>query len=613
MDYKLKNRDGVETTYAKDKIKIPAATGDSMVVFTQGKAQAEKTVDINANGAFTVEPDAGFAFIKKVSGTVAVPIREPDLQEKTLHIGSNGKASVSPDAGKDGLSKVDIIVAVPTPAPTLQKKSISITANGTGSVLPDAGKDGLSEVDYTVDVPASTPILQEKTVTITENGTTEVTPDSGQDGLSKVTVDVDVGVSTNSAPKSLNYEGINFVSWDGTVVETWTLTQLQNATKLPDLPNAPRAYMAPCISQGTYYPTVGMLVEGGFSIDLAYDLIKSMTTQCFGWNSTLADLKAANMPAVVGVVFEARKTFDMGDLGTATSVPIQRMPMAVVLEVPDNTTISLTKIDYEILDDGQGNHKPSSLSYAAGGEYVLYLRYAKVGPSSGYAVSEEMRPYVKSIICAAYFGDPRNYVGCATFSTNPPWALCPNIKCISLSPNCTSAGFQVTEGCMSLETVSFPVKLYATSAEQKLSMEAFFYNSDDAQYAQYAQYARRLKFVCMPPASIIGAVSDWNAVAGAEAICITTNPGAISSAPATSSASVYAFVQMRLVDLSHCAEMVPYPFYLGNASSGDKGPLFDVSNAKGWNACKIKVPAALLDQYKAAEGWSDYANYIVGV
>lgn len=73
MDYKLKNRDGVETTYAKDKIKIPAATGDSMVVFTQGEAQAEKTVDIAENGAFTVEPDAGYAFVKRVSGTVDVP------------------------------------------------------------------------------------------------------------------------------------------------------------------------------------------------------------------------------------------------------------------------------------------------------------------------------------------------------------------------------------------------------------------------------------------------------------------------------------------------------------------------------------------------------------
>lgn len=83
MDYNLKNRDGVETTYTKEKLKIPAATGDSMVVFTQGEAQAEKTVDITKNGAFTVEPDAGFAFVKKVSGTVAVPAPVTTVNGKT--------------------------------------------------------------------------------------------------------------------------------------------------------------------------------------------------------------------------------------------------------------------------------------------------------------------------------------------------------------------------------------------------------------------------------------------------------------------------------------------------------------------------------------------------
>lgn len=108
MDYKLKDRDGVETTYAKDKIKIPAATGDSMVVFTQGEAQAEKTVEIAKNGAFSVEPDAGYTFVKKVSGTVAVPTPEPVLQEKSVNIAKNGQTSVTPDAGKDGLSKVNI-------------------------------------------------------------------------------------------------------------------------------------------------------------------------------------------------------------------------------------------------------------------------------------------------------------------------------------------------------------------------------------------------------------------------------------------------------------------------------------------------------------------------
>lgn len=62
-------------TYTQDGDKITITEDDgSMVVFTQGEAQAEKTVDINANGAFTVEPDAGFAFVKKVIGTVNVPV-----------------------------------------------------------------------------------------------------------------------------------------------------------------------------------------------------------------------------------------------------------------------------------------------------------------------------------------------------------------------------------------------------------------------------------------------------------------------------------------------------------------------------------------------------------
>lgn len=121
MDYKLKNRDGVETTYAKEKLRIPAATGDSMVVFTEGEAQAEKTVDFNANGAFTVEPDAGFAFVRRVSGTVAVP--EPAGQNKTVTITANGTTEVTPDGGYNYLTRVTINTNVPIP--TAPKNTIT--------------------------------------------------------------------------------------------------------------------------------------------------------------------------------------------------------------------------------------------------------------------------------------------------------------------------------------------------------------------------------------------------------------------------------------------------------------------------------------------------------
>ena len=90
MDYKLKNRDGVETTYTKEKLKIPAATGDSMVVFTQGEVQAEKTVTITENGTTEVTPDAGYGSVKKVGVTVDVPAQEVAMQEVPLDPVSSG-------------------------------------------------------------------------------------------------------------------------------------------------------------------------------------------------------------------------------------------------------------------------------------------------------------------------------------------------------------------------------------------------------------------------------------------------------------------------------------------------------------------------------------------
>lgn len=67
------DNDQPQTLTGVDKIQVPGAVEGETVVFTEGEAQAEKTVDIAENGAFTVEPDAGYAFVKKVSGNIAVP------------------------------------------------------------------------------------------------------------------------------------------------------------------------------------------------------------------------------------------------------------------------------------------------------------------------------------------------------------------------------------------------------------------------------------------------------------------------------------------------------------------------------------------------------------
>lgn len=177
MDYKLKDRDGVETTYAKDKIKIPAATGDSMVVFTQGEAQAEKTVDIAENGSFTVEPDTGYAFIKRVSGTVSVPVPppiEPTSQAKTVTITENGTTEVTPDGIYDYLTRVTINTNVPIPtAPKITITELSTTetvgvlsygsfvrsvfVEKGGSVTKQLMGNGFEKIIFSVDVDGLPP------------------------------------------------------------------------------------------------------------------------------------------------------------------------------------------------------------------------------------------------------------------------------------------------------------------------------------------------------------------------------------------------------------------------------------------------------------------------
>lgn len=177
MAFKLKDGSGVEHTYDQKKLKIPGTTEGETVVFTEGEAQAEKTVDIAENGAFTVEPDAGYTFVKKVSGTVAVPIpppTEPTAQEKTVTITENGTTEVTPDGGYDFLSGVTINTNVPIPtAPKITITELSTTetvgalsygsfarsvfVKKGGSVTKQFMASGFEKIIFSVDVDGLPP------------------------------------------------------------------------------------------------------------------------------------------------------------------------------------------------------------------------------------------------------------------------------------------------------------------------------------------------------------------------------------------------------------------------------------------------------------------------
>nr|DAT70703.1 MAG TPA: hypothetical protein [Caudoviricetes sp.] len=177
MGFKLKDGSGVEHTYDQKKLKIPSTTEGETVVFTKGEAQAEKTIDIAENGAFVVEPDAGFAFVKRVSGTVAVPVPpapEPVVQEKTVTITANGTTEVTPDGGYDYLTRVTINTNVPIPtAPKITITELSTTetvgvlsygsfvrsvfVEKGGSVTKQLIGNGFEKIIFSVDVDGLAP------------------------------------------------------------------------------------------------------------------------------------------------------------------------------------------------------------------------------------------------------------------------------------------------------------------------------------------------------------------------------------------------------------------------------------------------------------------------
>lgn len=121
MDYKLKNRDGVETTYTKEKLKIPAATGDSMVVFTQGELQEDKYVKVTENLSFDIVPDPGYSGLKKASVSMQVPI--PALEEeRNWSITQNGTVTLEPNGGYDGMRKVVVTTNVQAQNPNYNQE-----------------------------------------------------------------------------------------------------------------------------------------------------------------------------------------------------------------------------------------------------------------------------------------------------------------------------------------------------------------------------------------------------------------------------------------------------------------------------------------------------------
>lgn len=501
------------------------------------------------------------------------------------------------------------IGAIETGPSIQESKTVEITLNGTTEVIPDDGYGGIKKVGVSVNVPTPAPVLQEKTVTITSNGQTSVTPDAGKDGLSKVTVDVDV-------PSAVyNPEGINFIDTDGTIAESWTLSQLQKADALPAVPS--RSYGAksvPVISQGAH-----QIPADDANIALA-----------LAWNSTLAELKEANEPANVGLCYNCDYSWSNSDTGFQT-YNIALAPHIVVLELPHAMGFTLNG-GFRFWDNGLGKRvttPTNQLSFPHAGKYCVQYWIRTEAESKQTMISEEMRPYVKSIIFPMADKTKMSISGTSyyfktDFQLMPnPYYKCPNIKTVAFSPRCGGAGIYEggTEwdangfflGCYSLETVSIPVAPGGYRGNGFILEMTFLRNKD--YEIPYGAMSYNLKSIIVPKAA--GDRIYWaNCIGGIEAIVFNGVKNALrpegvmpQSWIELNQDTVAPWPNLKLIDLSRAAGDVSEFYTL----FGRADTQYTKLKLPAGKSITIKVPASQLDAYKTADGWKDFADYIVGV
>lgn len=373
-------------------------------------------------------------------------------------------------------------------------------------------------------------------------------------------------IQTGGSPAPGAPGDITFYDYDGTIVTSWTLEELAAKTALPDYPSH----------------------EG---------------LTCQGWNWSLADLKATNRKMNVGAMYIT------DDGNTRIYIRLEEGRTSPMLGVCPNGTVTV--------DWGDGT-APNILTgtstttvkwtpnhvYAAPGEYVIKLtvdgEMAFYGDSLSTASSAILR-YSSS-------NDNRNqgYQNCVqkieigndvTSIGDFAFYSCQSLASITIPNSVTNIGQRAFSGCYS--TVSITIPNSVTSIE----MYAFGYCYSLASIIipdsviSIKQYAFNN---CYSLSSIV--IPDSITSIGDSALYNCRSLASIVIPDRVTSIGQYAF--------RNCHGVAFYDF-----TAYTTVPTLAYTNAfTGISAdCQIRVPAALVDEWKAATNWSSYANHIVGV
>lgn len=404
---------------------------------------------------------------------------------------------------------------------------------------------------------------------------------------------------------SVSPKDINFYDYDGTLVAAWELSELAGKTALPDYPNH----------------------EG---------------LTCQGWNWTLADLKTENAKMNVGAMYI---TTD-GKTRLHIVLPEQRKTLRLGLCV--NGTAVIDWGDGSETASLQGTNLNTVLytaahSYSASGAYTISIAVtgsARI-PANQYvftgAVSESggTAAVLRSILAGVHFGSnmscsqgsfanfaslehitvPSSPVGIRNMSVIQN---CAKLRQITYAPGITEISYANAKGA-SIAVVCLNngvAGLAEASLSDASNINVTFPKSVVRTWANLITKNNTIKEITIPGMNGATGLNVCYSCKALERITIGSGVTKILGNFASECQSLLTVVCLgSLESIANAAFTNANAAALFDFTACTAVPTLENTNAfSGIPAdCEIRVPAALLDEWKAATNWATYANQIVGV
>lgn len=392
-----------------------------------------------------------------------------------------------------------------------------------------------------------------------------------------------------SAPTVPQESDINFWDYDGTLLYAWTLAELVGKTELPPLPSHDGL-----ICQGWNW-TLEDIKSVGHAVDIG-----AMYITDDGKTRIYIHLEEGRTSPMLGCCPNGTVTVDWGDGTTSdtltgTSITAVKWTPNHAYAAPGDYVIKLT-VDGTMGFYGgyQTNAYSGILRYSSGADArnrVYQNAVQKVEIGSGvtsigvyafgncYSMSSVSIPDSVTGIDSYAFGNchslfyvtiPDSVTSIDTYA----FFYCYSLDSVSMPNGATSIGSYAFGNCHSLSSVTMP--------DGVTSIGDYAFSNDYS-----------LPFIDMPD----GVTSiGKNAFANCYSLPSVAMPGEITSIGGYTFANCYG---ARYFDFTACTA-VPT---LANASAFTGIPA----------DCEIRVPASLVDTWKAATNWSSLADQIVGV